>query len=118
MSRIETALKPLIENNSSAAHNIASRAFGLRVAEASLVLAPPTILFILSYKLLGLVNGENGPPPPLMTAGRDPRQRCPWLLVSTGDRGAQVRELCRGVHACPGETSSEAIPSRRDAHSR
>src|SRR5216684_1214577 len=32
MSRTETALKPLVANNSSAAHKIASRRFGLRVA--------------------------------------------------------------------------------------
>src|SRR4051812_18901622 len=32
MSRIETALKPLVENSSSAAARIASRRFGLRAA--------------------------------------------------------------------------------------
>src|SRR5713226_9632993 len=32
MSRTETALKPLVANNSSAAHKIASRRLGLRVA--------------------------------------------------------------------------------------
>src|ERR1700722_1487335 len=32
MSRTDTALKPLVENNSSAAHKTASRRFGLRVA--------------------------------------------------------------------------------------
>src|ERR1700733_457052 len=36
MSRTDTALKPLVENNSSAAHRIASRKLGLRVEASSL----------------------------------------------------------------------------------
>src|ERR1700686_5148372 len=36
MSRTDTALKPFVENSSSAAHRIASRKLGLRAADSSL----------------------------------------------------------------------------------
>src|SRR3984893_3319114 len=43
MSRTDTALKPLVENNSSAAHKIASRRFGLRAAAGFLRVGLVTI---------------------------------------------------------------------------
>src|SRR5215475_5399595 len=58
MSRTDTALKPLVENSSSAAMRIASRKFGLR-AVASGVEGLRTI-FVPSYKRSGHVNENRG----------------------------------------------------------
>src|SRR6516225_9951870 len=58
MSRTDTALKPLVENSSSAAMRIASRKFGLR-AVASGVEGLRTI-FVPSYKRTGHVNENRG----------------------------------------------------------
>src|SRR5215471_17329923 len=55
MSRTETAVKPLIENSSSAAARIASRRFDLRDA-ASLGADLSTMSFVRMYKRRGPVN--------------------------------------------------------------
>jgi len=55
MSRIETALNPLVENNSSAAHKIASRMFGLRALTSSLSDCR-AISLVRMYKWTGQVN--------------------------------------------------------------
>src|SRR3984893_17429733 len=51
MSRTETALKPLVANSSSAAHRIASRKFGLRVAAAFWLAGPRSIICTIVQKI-------------------------------------------------------------------
>src|SRR5882724_9575163 len=58
MSRTDTALKPLVENSSSAAARIASRRLGLRAAPSWL--KDLRTIFVLSYKRSGHVNENCG----------------------------------------------------------
>src|ERR1700759_2461643 len=74
MSRTETALKPLVENNSSAAARIASRKFGLRAA-ASFLVGRRTILFVHMYKRSGPGNKEVP-----SRGGNQPRDAVPCLV--------------------------------------
>src|SRR5690348_12770824 len=69
MSRTETALKPLVANNSSAAARIASRIFGLRRTDF-LLGERETILFVLMYKRSGPVNNQWRQPG--VSSARDP----------------------------------------------
>src|SRR5579872_732250 len=70
MSRTETASNPLVENNSSAAHRIASRMFGLRGATSS-----PSGERIILYKCTnGPVESTN------IWASRRERRAAPALL--------------------------------------
>src|SRR6476646_9859025 len=57
MSRTDTALNPLVANNSSAAARIASRRFGLRAAGS--LTGDLRTIFVLSYKRSGRVNKDD-----------------------------------------------------------
>src|SRR3984893_13950961 len=58
MSRTEPALKPLVANSSSAAHRIASRKFGLRVAAAFLLTGPRSIICTIVQKIWSSQQGD------------------------------------------------------------
>src|SRR5262245_52131316 len=58
MSRTDTALKPFVENSSSATVRIASRRFGLRAVASGV--EGLGIIFVLSYKKSGQVNNNRG----------------------------------------------------------
>src|SRR5882672_7657172 len=77
MSRIDTALKPRVENSVSAELRIASRILGLRVMWFSLGLLS-AFSFVQMYKLSGPVNKflRGGAKP---DAGKSTRSRAPRL---------------------------------------
>src|SRR5438445_9504555 len=99
MSRTETALKPLVANNSSAAHRIASRRFGLRAAKSLLVdlLAIPICTNVQDFRSsqekylsVGTENSQIAAIYPI-------RQRRPRRSTLKGQSGRLPR-VRRGVH--------------------
>src|SRR5439155_17941814 len=105
MSRTDTALKPLVENSSSAAHRIASRMFGLR--EPASVLVDLLAMICTSVQKIrssqqetwALVLAANEPVPrPLVTAGQfqpraaaDRQEECVCWVRSGNSASRQPR---------------------------